>query len=56
MIFSVGDVKIVAGESQTLRTIKSCFIECAIRGAGLASADRVYKRAVEFSDNDAIVI
>src|SRR5215216_1448983 len=56
MVFSVSDVKIVAGERQTLRTIKSCFIKRAVRGAGFASTDCFYQRTVEFCNNDAIVI
>src|SRR6185369_12047048 len=56
MVFSVRDVKTIAGERHALRTIESRFVERAVSSAGIACADRVDKRAVEFCDNDAIVI
>ena len=56
MVFGIGDVEIVAGESQALRTIKRRFIECAISRAGVTSAHCLHEGAVKFGDNDPIVI
>src|ERR1051325_1240751 len=56
MVFRIGDVKIVAAQRKTLRTIESRGIESAVFGADFARADRLDECAVEFSDDDAVVI
>jgi len=56
MVFSVGDVKTVAGEREALRSIKSRFVERAVSRANVARSDSVDQRAVEFRDDDAVVI
>ena len=56
MVSRVGDVETVSGERETLRAIESRFVERAVNSAGIACADRLHECAVEFSNNDAIVI
>ena len=56
MVFSVGDVKTVAVQRHSLRTIEGRFIKSAVSRAALACADCFDERAVEFCDDDAVVI
>ena len=56
MVFSIGDIKTIAGECHALRAIESRFIERAVSSAGIACADRIDERAVKLRHDDAIVI
>src|SRR6185369_13086152 len=56
MVFSIGDVETITGERHPLRTIESRFVEGAVSSAGIACADRIDERAVEFRDHNAVVI
>ena len=56
MVLSVGDIESIAMQRDTLRTIESRFIKCAVSSARFACADRFDERAVELCDNDAVVI
>src|SRR5437764_13275665 len=56
MILRVCDVERIIVERETLWAKESCLIERAILCAARARADCVDERAVEFGDDDAVVI
>src|SRR6185503_15969352 len=56
MVLGVGDVETVAGQCETLRPVESRFIERAVSSADISRANCIDKRAVEFGDDDAVVI
>src|SRR5215217_7343127 len=56
VVFGVGNVEAVAAEGEALRAIESCFVEGAVNGADLTGADGFRERAIEFGNNDSVVI
>src|SRR6185503_17572025 len=56
MVLGVCGVQNVGGECETLRPVKSRFIERAVSSADISRANCIDKRAVEFGDDDAVVI
>src|SRR6185369_14018933 len=56
MVFSVRDVKTLAVQRQTLWPMESSLVKGAVFRADLAAADGLDERAVEFSNDYAVVI
>ena len=56
VVFGIGDVETIAGERETLRTIESRFVESTVSSADVSRADGIDECAIEFGDDDAIVV